>query len=434
MNQNVVYLHGQSEPVGHFLRIGGSGHRQLELLANSGKLSIDRFVVDAAAVSRQTELLALLAERGSELILDTNVAELSAVGKYSGAVKSAPWANPASVLSADDLVASANRDVIGQIARFAVEHGFHVVQAPTHMLEGATDTAFAVDRNSTLALRRSLDAEGGHHIGINFPLMIKTATLRDPVQRRAFIAGLDDLPFDNLWFRISGFGADATPSALRRYIASAMDFLRLDRPIVADGVGGMAGLAIAAFGASGGICHGVGEKERFDASDWNKPPEPSKGSFGREKRVLIGSLDRQLTEKQLTALLNAPGARKAVSCHDTTCCPHGIDDMLKDPKAHYLRQRTEAVRELSRIPEARRAQHYLDRLLTPAERAARSIAKLKVGDDGLKRILEKSSERLEKMHSVLDDLHIAIKGAPRSPSPTRSRGGAPINVSGKWSR
>src|SRR5690606_32451387 len=132
--------------------------------------------------------------------------------------------------------------------------------------------------------------------------------------------------------------ADASPASLRRYIAAVIDFLRLERPIVADGVGGLAGLAVAAFGAVGGICHGVAEKERFDASDWNKPPKPKGASFGREKRVLISAIDRLLSEKQLDALMAAPGARKALSCSDRSCCPHGLDDMRRDPKAHYLRQ------------------------------------------------------------------------------------------------
>lgn len=261
--------------------------------------------------------------------------------------------------------------------------------------------------------------------------MIKSATLRDPVQRRAFIAGLNDLPFDNLWFRISGFGADASPAGLRRYIAAVMDFIQLDRPIVADGVGGLASLAILAFGAAGGICHGVAEKERFDASDWNKPPQPRGQSFGREKRVLIGAMDRLLTEKQLEALMSAPGARKALSCGDLSCCPHGLDDMLKNPKAHYLRQRARAVQELAHIPDARRIQHYLDKQLTPVERASRNVAKLKVGDDGLKKILEKSSERLEKIHSVLDDLSGTIKGAPRAHAPRRQPPGASAAAAGK---
>ena len=68
------------------------------------------------------------------------------------------------------------------------------------------------------------------------------------------LAALGDVPADQLWFRISGFGSDATPMGLRRYIAAVMDFQRLGLPIVADAVGGLVGAAIAAFGAAGGIC------------------------------------------------------------------------------------------------------------------------------------------------------------------------------------
>jgi hypothetical protein len=73
MSQNVVYLHGQPSEVGHFLRIGTSGHCQ--------------------------ELISSLAEAGAELILDTNVAELSSLGRCAGAAKAAPWADPLSVLT-----------------------------------------------------------------------------------------------------------------------------------------------------------------------------------------------------------------------------------------------------------------------------------------------------------------------------------------------
>ena len=283
MTKKVVYLHGQPELIGHFLRIGTSGHRQLETLLGSGRMMIDRVVVEASAVTRQHDLLKSLSEVGGELILDTNVAELSSIGRFGGSAKTAPWANPESVLTPDDLRPNANRDIIGQIARFAVKNSFHSVQAPAHVLDGSMDRLFLIDCKSTVALRRALDAEGGRHIGVDYPLMIKNGTLRDPVQRRAFIAGLKDVPFEHLWFRVSGFGSDATPMGVRRYIAAVMDFQRLDRPIIADGVGGVVGVAIAAFGAAGGICHGVAEKERFDASSWNKPAHSSGG--GHEKRI-----------------------------------------------------------------------------------------------------------------------------------------------------
>lgn len=420
MSKNVVYLHGQPSPIGHFLRIGTSGHRQLETLLSSGKMMVDRVVVEASAATRQRDLISALSEAGGELILDTNVAELSSLGRFSGAAKAAPWANPDAVLSHDDLRPSAQRDVIGHIARFAVREGFHAVQAPAHVIEDSTDPLFRLDLQSALALRKALDAEGGKHIGLDYPLMIKNASLRDPVQRRAFIAGLADTPFDNLWCRVSGFGADATPSGLRRYIAAVMDFHRLDRPIIADGVGGLTAMAIAAFGAAGGVCHGVAEKERFNASDWHKPPQS--GGGGREKRVLVSGLDRLLSMKQMDALMAAPGARRHFSCGDPTCCPRGLDDTLKDPKAHYLRQRHRQVEELSRVPESRRAQHFLEKQLAPVEKSARQAAKLKVADEALAKSLQKISEHLEKKHAVLEALHAAMPDAAHSRAPARRQG------------
>lgn len=419
MSENVVYLHGQPSPIGHFLRVGTTGHRQLENLVGAGKTMPDRIVIDASAAGRQQELIQSLREAGAELILDTNVAELSSPGRFSGAAREAPWANPLAVLGPEDMKPGANRDVIGQIARYAIAHGFHAVLAPTHILDGSPDPLFGIDRDAAAALRRALDAEGGTKIDIHYELNIKNAALRDPVQRRAFIAGLADTPYSSLWFRVSGFGADATPMGLRRYIAAMLDFTRLERPIVADGVGGLAAMAIAAFGAAGGICHGVAEKERFDASSWAKPPKA--GGGGREKRVLIAAIDRLLSIKQLDTLMAAPGARKALSCHDRHCCPHGLEDMLRDPKAHYLRQRARQISELARVPDSRRVRHFLDRELAPTERAARNAAKLNVADDTLTELLSRSSNRLEKMHAVLEDLGRTVDGAPRAVSPERSR-------------
>jgi hypothetical protein len=420
MAENVVYLHKGPEPIGHFLRVGSTGHRQLEDLLGSGRMLVDRVVLDAAAVARQHDLVTSLAESGAELILDTNIAELSSIGRFAGSARTAPWANPKSMLTADDLKPGANRDIIRQIARFAVQHGFHAVHAPTHVLESSADKLFDVDKESTAALRRMLDAEGGRHIGIDYSLTIKTASLRDPVQRRAFIAGLSDVPFENLWLRVSGFGADATAMGVRRYIAAVMDLHRIGRPVVADGVGGLAGLALAAFGAVGGYCHGVAEKERFDSSDWNKPPKDG-GGGGREKRLLFSGLDRLLSVKQVDLLMTAPSARKLLSCSDPTCCLRGLDDTLKNPKAHYLRQRFRQVSAMSAVPENRRAAHFLEKDLASAERIARQAAKLKVGDKGLTEVLVRSSERLERMHAVLESLKATSVNESRSGSPKRRK-------------
>jgi len=336
MADNVVSLHGP-KPIGHFLRVGISGHRQLETLHSSGRMAIDRVVIDASMVAKQHDLVSALAESGSELILDTNVAELSSLGRFSGSAKGAPWANPDAPLSADDLSPSGNRDTIGQIARFAIENSFNAVQAPTHFVRDSTDPLFALDLRSTEALRRMLDRHGGYHIGVDYVLTIPFKILKDPVHRRAFINNLASLPFDNLWLRISGFGAKAPAAGLRRYIAATIDFHRVGRPIVADGVGGHVGLATVAFGAAGGFCHGVAEKERFDARDWNSPARESGG--GNKIRILAEGLDQLLSVEQMRSLMAAPGARRHFSCGDPNCCSRGLDDTLKNPKAHYWRQR-----------------------------------------------------------------------------------------------
>lgn len=399
---NVVYLHAQPAEIGQFLRVGTSGHRQLETLLGSGRLPIGRFVLDGSAVLKQQDLLSSLKDAGREIVLDTNAADLSVIGRFDGSAKAAPWANQERMLLPEDFGRKSNQDVIGKIARFAVEHGFTAVQAPTHLLEGSADPWLQVDLDSCHSLRRVLDAEGGRNILIDYPLITTTAVLRDPVQRRAFLQLLGDLPIDYLWIRASGFGSDASPVGIRRYIAAIGDFQRLQRPIVADGVGGLTALAVVAFGAASGVAHGVAERERFDAGDWNKPR--SGGGGGRERRILIPGLDRLLSEKQVNLLMATQGARRLLSCHDPRCCAHGHDDTLHDPKAHYLHQRHRQFQELSAVPEARRARHFIDKDLAAADRIARQAARLKVQDEDLSGVLSKSSQRLDKMVSVLDDL------------------------------
>ena len=48
-----------------------------------------------------------------------------------------------------------------------------------------------------------------------------------------------------------GFRSSATSTVVRRYISAVADFHALKCPLVADNVGGLAGLAVAAFGATG---------------------------------------------------------------------------------------------------------------------------------------------------------------------------------------
>lgn len=113
---NVVYLHGQPAPVAQFLRIGASGHRQLEEFRASGQLPYRRFVIDAGVFKRQEELVSALQHDGCELVLDPNVAELPVPGRYQGMARGAPWAPHEGVLTERHLRTGENEfDVVGKL-------------------------------------------------------------------------------------------------------------------------------------------------------------------------------------------------------------------------------------------------------------------------------------------------------------------------------
>jgi len=411
---NVVYLHGQPVPVTRFLRV--SEHRRLEQLLEADKLPYGRFVVEAGWFSSQKDLVKALKQRGHELVLDTNVAELSAIAKFPGQAKNAPWANREGILTEAQLKPGSNTSIIVNIAHFAVANGFARVHSPTHFISGPTDSWFNIDLENCLALRRSLDAEGGKSIAVDFPLMIPNSALNDNSLRREIIAGLRSLPIDSVWARISGFGSGATPASLRKYISSVQEFHTLGLPIVADGVGALSALAIIAFGAASGLSYGVAAKERFDASLWNKPPKINSGGGGRAYSYLLPGIDSLLRREEADAIVNAPGGRRLISCEDRSCCPHGYEDTAKDPKGHFLRQRAFSCDAVSAVPEPVRAQHFLDKDLAQADRKARQISKLKLSDEKLVAKLVENAKRLDRMREVLGSLE------KLSGSSTRAKG------------
>jgi hypothetical protein len=164
---NIFYLHQAPDRIATFLRVGVSGHRQLETLLLSGKLPADRLVLDASAFARQSDLIAALKTEGREISLDTNIAELSSVGRFKGAAKTAPWANPERVIARRDLLGN-EAAVLSQIAQFAVANGLNRTQAPAHFLTGdVKDPWFSVDLETCVRLRRSCVGEECSQAGAN---------------------------------------------------------------------------------------------------------------------------------------------------------------------------------------------------------------------------------------------------------------------------
>jgi hypothetical protein len=212
-----------TQPVGHFFRLGDSGHRQLSDLHAEGRFSPQRVVVDASRLHHQRELIRALRASGAQIILDTKAAELAAPSRFSGFASGAPWSKCGSgrPLGQEHFAPKASTDVIGRIARFAVDNSVDRVLAPTHWLAtGVESDWFDIDRRACAALRDELDKVGGSRIAIDYLLIVPHIALDEIEQRGRFVGGLKDLPFENLWLRASGFGSDARPLTTRRYINS----------------------------------------------------------------------------------------------------------------------------------------------------------------------------------------------------------------------
>lgn len=411
---NIIQLHPRNAGLAGFLRVGHTGHRQLEALIASGRRAYDRFVFDAAHIDEQVQLVETLRASGCEIVLDPNFAEMGSTARYkSSSLNKLAWANPERPWQATDFQGGRNLDWARAIAEFAVQRGATVVLAPSHYIENASDPWHRVDQGLCEDLRRELDRVGGQHIAIDYQLLFSSALLRNEEESALLVAGVSSLPIQNVWVRVSGMGADATGVGTRHFIEAIRRLHEVDRPLIADCLGGLAGLSAMAFGAVGAISHGVGQKEAFRASDWSRPS----GGGGQVNRVYVSELDRHVTEDQLRTILAAKGGKALLACNDSGCCPHGAEDMLENSRRHFLTQRNRQIRDLSSAPELRRAEHFLLKHVNPAVRNARRATLLKGLDEDISKIVKTAKGRLDRFSDALADLHANAPPISRSRAP-----------------
>jgi hypothetical protein len=266
-----------------------------------------------------------------------------------------------------------------------------------------------------------LDRAGGGRISLDFQLILTAALLRQLDFRAETRVILADVAAENVWLRTSGFDANSTGTGTRRFIEAVRDFHGCGKPLIGDMTGGMPALAAAAAGAIGGISHGAGQKEAFRASDYRRVPVSSGG--GGSRRIYVADLGRWLLEEQFNHIVQTKGAKSKLFCRDGECCPQGKDDMMDNAKGHFLHQRSAQIRDLSRVPEARREEHFLLHHIGPALTTARSLSRLKYEEPKVLEVLQAEKKRLGLMNDVLRDLLIDSREASRSENPL-FRGGA----------
>jgi hypothetical protein len=246
-------------------------------------------------VFRCAELAKTLKASGCEIVLDPNFAEMAAINRFgSSSIQKLPWANLGRPWRPEDFDRTRNQDAAKAIAEFAVKAGVHAVLAPTHLLEQLNGAWRPIDLRMCEALRHELDKCGGSDIAVDYQLITTSALLKEDSNRAAFLADITQMPIENVWLRASGFGATATGAGTRQFVEAIRDFHATGRALVADMAGGFAALGAAAFGAVGGISHGVGQKESFKASAWKKPPG---GGGGASSRAYVHELDIAISRK-----------------------------------------------------------------------------------------------------------------------------------------
>jgi hypothetical protein len=419
-----------ASPIACYIRIGAA-HQKLADLHAASRFPATRIVVDASRIGRQGELMNVMRDAGSPIVLDTEAAELAAPAKFSGQACHAPRGLPSieGPLGPEHFKRRAPRDVIGHIARFAVQSKVDVVLSPAHFLGGpAYADWLATDRHACVLLREALDREGGTTIAIDYPIIIAHSDLNDPDIRGKLTVAFADLPIDNIWIRASGLGSNSGPQTVRRYLTAVAHFHRLGKPIVADHLGGLVGAAALAFGVVSGIAHGINERERFDASFWHKlrSPRAEDMPFGRTTRIGIPDLNRSATREELDLLAKARGGRRLIGCGDRGCCLNGYDDMLADPRRHAVQQTFKAVAELQAVPDLKREHYFLNGPMSEADRRARQIKNLRPpADEAARRGIDldklmgrfsEQSRKLEQLHAALLDQHEECDDSkPRAP-------------------
>ena len=118
------------------------------------------------------------------------------------------------------------------------------------------------------------------------------------------IAAIADAPCAAIWLKLENFGDDATGEKMAAYIEACQDFHARGLPLVGDMSADCRGLAHLAFGAVGGIAHGVTMQQNFQASGWRRPRV--RGSGGPSWRVYIPQLDFCSNRRRRGSFLRLP--------------------------------------------------------------------------------------------------------------------------------
>ncbi len=371
---NVRHLRRVSAPLAGYLRVGHRDAALITKLVEQGLPTGAGVIVDPAARARTAELRSAAVENGVEVILDPKSVELSTVGGMaSSTISKLPWAH-ASPHSAPTLHGAAADAMAEAIAVSAVGQGVTGVLAPTHFLD-VDRRWLTVDNELTRRLRSHLDSKGAGSTVIYYPLIASLRLLRNETALRRITTQLAALivarQVDGVFLRVQGFGTTkAGPRNLRSYITIARRLHSLGVPLVGERTGSV-GVALAAFGAIGGIESSITFGEVYDARRLNKVPDGR--GFVPAPRVYIADAMAMVPTQEASAILGRRGFAR-LACQKP-CCRRHREAMVVDARRHFVVTRASELARLSATPDMDRAEHYLTTMLMPARDNAAQLAR-----------------------------------------------------------
>jgi hypothetical protein len=425
MTSNVIPLprlrsqRPRPEGLGFFVRVGHNDHVELLHLLRTGEEGIFGFVIDAHNIERHKDLITEARKRDFDVILDPKIQQMGFPGAHTAGLAALPWGLER-CHNLTDFDGGEGRRRAAQIVEAAARNGFTQILGPTHLLNGPSDPWLRRDIAMMTWTAEEI-ARSSNELELIYSLAVPMSVLRNTVERRAVIAALADAPCRAIWLKIQYFGDDATGEKVAAYIEACREFHERGLPLVGDHIGGLPGLGALAFGAVGGIAHGVTMQQNFRASGWRKPR--AKGSGGPSWRVYIPQLDLLLKTKTASELFAAsPKIRAMCGCRDTHCCPHGTGDMLNHPARHAIYQRAREVERLGAVPQSLRASQYLNQNVRRVSDDIVRAAALPIVDVDLAKSLQDKHREMSRFRQMMAHLvESAESSASVAVAPPRRR-------------
>lgn len=342
-----------------FIRPAHNDHRLLEsLLSTSGgarrlRPPLNRLVLDAPIAMVQGAFVQAAEASGTPVLIDPLTFYLQGDVRPDDPWRRLPFSRPSAIEGTELVDRKFHRELVAAVVDFEIEVGATAIVAP-YLLIGDDERLVEVNRSLIGCTRELLDRRD-----IRLPLVtvIAVATAGADAASRPMSTAENlahasvDVGASNVAIALSGSGG--ADDRVERVLSA----LRAFSSLAAEGTNaiawrqGLIGPSAVASGAIGYEC-GIGTRERCDLAGLQRSrrPGPSRASFGRPAGVYMEAFGRSVPRQVANVLLNDEKLLPRLVCESESCCPAGLESMLKDPRRHAILTRSRYLSELDRMP------------------------------------------------------------------------------------